>query len=459
MTTSLTITESQLTALVPHLFPADGNEAVAFLLCGRRADPSRTRLLVRKVILMPNEVCAVREPDRVTWPTEWLVPLLNEATRRGLSLIKIHGHRVYDRFSPVDDQADRALFPGVCAWTDSDAPHGSAILMDDGRLFGRIVQADGAFQPLDWINVVGSDLLFWYCRDDGAPIPESAQRITQVFGERTFAMLRRLRIAVVGCSGTGSPVVEQLVRNHVGSLVLVDPDIVENKNLNRIWNATAADARQRAPKVEVAARAAHAVGFGTEIVTLQKSLFDPEAVRAVAACDAVFGCVDSVDGRYLLNKLAVFYAMPYFDLGVRIDADGHGGVDQVCGSVHYLQPDGSSLLSRGAFDMEQVRAAGLQRTNPQEFSRLAKEGYIKGAAVDRPAVIQLNTLIASLAINDFLARLHPFRLDSNAEIAVIRVSLSHNIFQYEQESLPCGILSRHVGRGDTTPLLDMPELS
>ena len=47
-----------------------------------------------------------------------------------------------------------------------------------------------------------------------------------------------MSIAVVGCSGTGSPVIEQLARLGVGRLVLVDPDRVEEKNLNRIVNAT-----------------------------------------------------------------------------------------------------------------------------------------------------------------------------------------------------------------------------
>jgi hypothetical protein len=38
---------------------------------------------------------------------------------------------------------------------------------------------------------------------------------------------------------------------------------------------------------------------------------------------------------------------------------------------------------------------------------LLEEGYIRGVAEDRPAVIQLNSLIANLAVNELLARLHP----------------------------------------------------
>ena len=151
--------------------------------------------------------------------------------------------------------------------------------------------------------------------------------------------------------------------------------------------------------------------------------------------------------------------IPYFDLGVRIDADGKGSVDQVCGSVHYIKPGGSSLLSRNLFSMEQVRAAGLHRTDPEQYKKLLDEGYIRGIQEDRPAVIQLNTLIASIAINELLARLHPYRIDPNGDFGIVRVSLSHGIFDHEPDGVACPVIGRHVGRGDVEPMLDMPELS
>ena len=101
------------------------------------------------------------------------------------------------------------------------------------------------------------------------------------------------------------------------------------------------------------------MGLGTSVRTLASTLFDSAVVRELASCDVLFGCMDTVDGRHLLNKLAAFYLIPYFDLGVKIEADGLGGVNQVCGSVHYLQPGGSSLLSRHVYSLEQVRAAGM----------------------------------------------------------------------------------------------------
>lgn len=456
MKTCLTMTEEQYTRLYSHVFPNDLGEAVAFVLCGV-THGIRTRLLVHEVHLVPYEACSSRGPDHVTWPTEIAIPWLQAAQRRGLSVVKIHGHRGYAQFSSTDDHADTELFPGVYAWTDS-GPHGSLILLDDGRLMGRIVTENGQFLSFEKVSVIGDEIRIFEADSTVAAVPAFGYRVAQTFGSGTFARLRKLRVAVVGCSGTGSPVIEQLARNCVGTLVLVDPDHVEEKNLNRILNSTLDDAEHRRPKVDVAKRSILAMGLGTEVETHQSSLFNPEVVRAISDCDVVFGCIDTVDGRFLLNKLATFYLLPYFDLGVKIEADGNGGVDQVCGSVHYLKPGGSSLLSRHLFTLEQVRAAGLLRADPAHYRDLLGRGYIRGVQEDRPAVVQLNSLIASLAVNEFLARLHPYRLDPNAEFAVTRISLSHSIYAHEPDGEPCAVLKRHLGRGDVSPLLEWPEL-
>src|ERR1039458_426827 len=132
--------------------------------------------------------------------------------------------------------------------------------------------------------------------------------------------------------------------------------------------------------------------------------------------------MDGVEGRHLLNRLAAFYVLPYFDVGLKLEADGHGGVDAACGAVHYIRPDGSTLQDRKVYNAEQLKAAGLGRTDPKAYREQVKAVYIKGVAEDRPAVISINMQMASAAINEFLARLHPYRLDDNADSAVLRTS-------------------------------------
>lgn len=461
METTLSISGRQHRLLVDHLFPGDGREAITFALCGRYRHGQHERLLVREVLPVPHHLCQVRAPDQITWPTETLPALLDRANLEGLSVLKIHSHTSHvPVFSPTDDVSDRSLFQSVWPWVDG-GPHVSAIMLPDGRLIARTVDQTGAFADLPVVKLVGDDIRFWRRGSISSQPPQFAIRTAQAFGAGTVATLRGLSVAVIGCSGTGSPLIEQLARLGVGRLVIVDPDHMGIENLGRIVNSTMEDVNGRVPKVEVMRRAVAALGLGTEVEIYATSVATPAAVRAVASCDVVFGCVDTHEGRHVLNRLATFYLLPYFDVGVRLDPDGSGGVTEVVGSVHYLQPGGSSLMSRGAISLDQVRAEAMKRTDPRAYMEDRKAGYLATAGEGRPAVISVNMAIASLAVNELLARLHPnFRRDlPNSDVAVHRFSISGMAVMIEGDGDPCEALGRHVGRGDVVPLLGMPALS
>ena len=455
----LALTKNQHDTLHDHLFPGDGCEAVAIALCGRRNGEKRHKLLVREIHPVPYEQCSERSQLRLTWSTETLVPLIKKAKQKGWSILKVHSHLDNDTsFSLLDDDADRDLFPSVYGWMDNELPHISVIMRPTGYMFGRVVTSRGDFTPLSAVNLVGDDLMFWRTGKEQILVPEFGTRVAQTFGEGTYDLLRSIKAGVIGCSGTGGLMVEQLARNGIGKLLLVDPDVVEEKNLNRIPNTTQQDAINRTAKVSVLSKSIEKMGLGTEVMALQKNLIDPETVLAVADCDIVFGCLDTVEGRHVLNRLASFYTIPYIDMGVRLIADGNGNVDEVCGNVHYLKPDGSSLLSRELYTEEELRAESLFRTNPKEYEARRKDGYIKNVTEEKPAVISVNMTVAALAMNEFLARIHPFRVKPNADYAIQRFSLAKGFFHNDLDGHPCAALSKHVGRGDVDPLLDFPSL-
>lgn len=458
----LRCTGEQHSQLKSHLFPGDGMEASALVLCGRLRGADRQVFAARKVVLIPHGECE-RTPVKVTWPTRFADPLLVEAARRGMAIVKTHSHPGgRESFSEWDDRSDSSFFRSVCDLLEDDRPHASAVMLPgaDGRLFARAITPDLRFHAVGLVAVAGEDVVLWHA-DGGGEVPAFAQWHAQVFGAGTVERLRRMSIAVIGCSGTGSPLIEQLVRLGVGRLVLVDPDRVEWRNLNRINMTTASDANLGRLKVEVLADAIGRIGLGTQVVPLAKDLATPEVIRAVAACDVVFGCMDSIDGRDMLNRLTTFYVLPYIDLGVQLTPLPQGGIDQITGAVHYLQPGRSSLKSRGVYDSEDVRAELLKRDDPAEYQRRLKEKYIRGVQVDGPAVISVNTLVAAIAANELLARIHSFRYDGNDGFAVQRYTLHEpHIFKEAESKLePCPVLRKEVGRGDVTPLLDKPELS
>jgi hypothetical protein len=460
MAIKLRLTGHQHFRLQAHLLPGDGSEAVALAACGRMTRGESIALCVRYLFLIPYDQCSVRAADRVTWSTECVLPFLERAAKERLAILKIHSHPGgYDRFSDTDDESDKDFFQSVYGWMDSDDLHASAIMLPSGRIVARCVGSDSAFLPFDSIIVAGDDIRVWQNEHGRAGRPDFALRHEQLFGPGTTGQLRALAIGVVGCSGTGSPLIEMLARLGVGRLVLVDPDRVEEKNLNRIYNATREDAILCRHKTEVMGRAVARMGLGTEVQLVTADLATREAILTLSACDIVFGCMDGARGRALLNRMATFYSLPYFDIGVGLEADGNGGISEAVGAVHYVQPDTSNLRERGVYSIAQQQAESELRTDPAIYAQKVKASYIQGVRVDRPAVISINTQMAAIAVNELLARLHRFRISDNRDFAEVRAAFLHGEQYHDADNRPVPSASRDVGRGDVEPLLNTPELS
>jgi molybdopterin/thiamine biosynthesis adenylyltransferase len=111
-----------------------------------------------------------------------------------------------------------------------------------------------------------------------------------------------LRVGFVGCGGTGSAVAMLLPRLGVGNVLLIDNDIVDATNLNRLHGARHADADAMRPKVEGVGRAITELGLRTRVVTKEAWVGDPECRDALRSCDLIFGCTDDNDGRMFLNR-------------------------------------------------------------------------------------------------------------------------------------------------------------
>lgn len=459
---SLTLTGEQHTELRKHLFPGDGLEAVAFIACGRAAGRERHRLVARYLHVIPYSRC-IRERDRVQWSAEDIESLIEQAEIDGLSLVKVHSHpQGLPEFSRMDDTSDAELLPTIRSWVERDIPHGSAIMLPDGSMFGRCLWRGEAFIDVELINVVGHDLLFWWRHRIDDPAPAFAASQDQAFGEGTTRSLNRLRIGVIGVSGTGSPVIEQFIRLAVGHVVAVDDDFIEDRNLNRIFFATVAHAEQKTPKVAALDEHVQRKGLSTRITPIAKEIGDPEALRAISECDIIIGCVDTASARFIMNLAATHYNLAYFDLGILLDAEqdgaGRGRIKDILGTVHYLIPGRSSLLSRGAFTMAEVAAEELHKRDPAAAARQIQDKYIKGLQIRRPAVISVNMFAAALAVNDFLARLHPYGKRNNAQIASIEFSLGELRLTADEELDDCTAMRSSVGMGDRAPWLGLPHL-
>jgi hypothetical protein len=325
-------------------------------------------------------------------------------------------------------------------------------MLPEGRMFGRRLAEGQVLGPLDRIAVVDDDLAF-YDPPTGVAARDFDQRHRQMFGDGTTDLLARLSVGVVGASGTGSPVIEMLARLGVGRIVIVDPDAAEHKNLNRIWGSTRADADANVPKALMMCEHLARVGLGTVVEAHVARVEEPACIAALATCDILFGCVDSIEGRDVLNRISTFHTLPFADLGVRLDADGSGGVSSVSAGVRWLTPGRSSLRTRGVYDEHDLYSERLHRLDPERYADQLARGYVKGVTVDRPAVISVNTATAAAAVNEMLARLHPFRSVDSSQFATTKLLFTHGRTKGMPEGPVDEELARQVGRGDAHPLL------
>lgn len=447
-------------SLKQHLFPGDGKEAVAIVLCGRYERNGISILLTHKIELIPHNECE-REVDYVRWKTERIIPLIEQAEKYNLAILKIHSHPTdYLKFSETDNISDVELFKSIFGWCNYDGVHASAVMISNGEIFGRVFNHNLDSFPINKISVAGDEILVFEDRnfqEDGF-----SERTRQAFGDETYNKLKCLKIGVIGCSGTGSPTIEQLVRLGVGSIVIIDPDNVEVKNLNRILNSTIDDANIGRFKTHVISDSIKKIGIGTKVFEYNENLYNcKSAIEDLITCDIIFGCVDSVDGRHLISQLSNFYSIPYFDIGVRLDADGKGGISGINASVNYIQPGCSSLFSRGLYTSKRLYDESLLRQNPEEFENLEKQGYVHNANVNRPAVISINMQISSIAINELLNRLHPYKDETPDNYARVMMDYTggYIINENENEFKEDESSAKYVGRGDCKPFLRMTELS
>ncbi|WP_290920247.1 ThiF family adenylyltransferase [Halodesulfovibrio sp.] len=454
------LTQEQYDHLTEHLLPTSNKQNVAFVFCGQSNGKSKFKFLAKHIAFVHHDDTAVTNPRLTEWLDHPLSELLAKANEEQLAVVKVCSHPDGpSHFTTADDKIDFDLLPLLAGFKGTISPSASVILLPDGQMFGRVMYALQKYTPMSSINIVGDNLSFWYDKPQTTKADFTASH-GQIFGEGTTERLQKLSIAIVGCSGTGSPLAEQLARLGVKKLTLVDDDVIEERNLNRIYGSRMEHATNSEKKVDVIKKHIQSIGLGTNVTAVPHNLWNAESIRAVAECDIVFGCVDTIDGRFLLNKLCTYYLLPYFDIGIRLDASPEDGlIREVCGTIHYLQPKKSSLLSRGLFSLEDVANAGLKRLDPDAYQLELEEGYIRGVQEDRPAVINVNTLGASLAVNEMLSRIHPYREEPNKRFAQVIFSLASMEFITESEDIPCTLFANSAGTGDTSPLLDMPELS
>jgi len=202
----------------------------------------------------------------------------------------------------------------------------------------RSVMAADALQKLGYTNVVSMTGGFNRWKDSGLPwtkpetlAPEQAQRYSRhllipEIGERGQLKLLKSSVLLIGAGGLGSPAALYLAAAGVGTLGIVDSDVVDATNLQRqILHNTARLGRS---KVESARETITALNPDVKVNGYEERLTAKNIDRIIAGYDVIVDGSDNFPTRYLVNDASVKHRIPVV----------HGSIYRFEGQVTVFKP-------------------------------------------------------------------------------------------------------------------------
>jgi molybdopterin/thiamine biosynthesis adenylyltransferase/rhodanese-related sulfurtransferase len=117
------------------------------------------------------------------------------------------------------------------------------------------------------------------------------------------ARLLASKVLLVGAGGLGSPAALYLAAAGVGTIGIIDFDVVDLSNLQR--QVVHTTDRVGIPKVESARRSITALNPDVRVVTYEEMLLADNVERVIAGYDVIVDGTDTFETRYLLNDAAV----------------------------------------------------------------------------------------------------------------------------------------------------------
>ena len=174
------------------------------------------------------------------------------------------------------------------------------------------------------VRVVGPQAYKIYFNDYIASPPprrEILRRTFDTWGKEPQDSIARLKVGIVGLGSVGCVVAEAIARIGVAQVTLIDPDKVEEHNLDRLLYASTRDIGRLKVKLARRAMRRNAAAERIQITALPLSVHEESAYKAAIDCDILFSCVDRPVARDVLNYIANAHMIPVIDGGILVETD------------------------------------------------------------------------------------------------------------------------------------------
>jgi len=447
----LVFLESAYNMLRDHFSGFPSIETFAIGFAKKSTSLSHVRLIFDEVTFPSKEEYAKRSPVIVSPTKEFMTKIYKRACSEQKHILKIHSHvgAISPKFSFVDDRNDLDSLFQYLSRTFNGLIAGSAVTNPSvTELDARICLCDNRqVHPLDIVKVLYRDRVRFIfphsspLRDKGVN-EEVYSRNILAFGPKAQRNFSVLKIAVIGTGGLGSIVVEMLARLPVSEIILIDPDIVEISNENRLLGSTRFDTINKTPKVEMLKRHIWQVNPDVNVTAIPWDIFNIRAQSVAKSADIIIGCVDDPKARLAINKLALAHGIPYFDGGTGIKSN-NGTIEYVAGQVYKVIPGTHYCLD----------CLGSFSSQKQPSKTDQEGGYIQGEKIPSPSVYFLNMSIASHLVWMMMRYVVGIRCPDKVFTELLNYSLDQATVQASVSNCPVCSPNGVLSIGDDLPLL------
>jgi molybdopterin/thiamine biosynthesis adenylyltransferase len=285
------------------------------------------------------------------------------------------------RPSPTDDDMDEYYADYFSGFTNEPC-YFSLIVAKDGdgnlEISGR-GWFDGKPCQLLKCLVSGPVVLRQYgisssVRDDGY-----RERLSSLLGADSAARLKTSTVAIIGCSGTGSPAAHVLARAGVGNFILIDPQRMDKSNVERVHGSYPTQFSRGVPpyKVESLRELIIRVNPDAKVIAIVGNILQGLARDYATRADLILGCTDSHHGRVALAELSYRYLTPSIDVGVKLEGED-GKVTAEVGQIALYAPGSPCAYCLSQVDGRRVTYELMSEDERNERRRLAADARARG---------------------------------------------------------------------------------
>lgn len=136
----------------------------------------------------------------------------------------------------------------------------------------------------------------------------SRQIILKEVGIEGQEKLLQSKVLVIGAGGLGSPILLYLASSGIGTIGIIDPDIVDVSNLHR--QVIHFDKNVGLPKVESAKETINLINPNTKVITYKEKISQENALNIICEYDLVIDGTDNFTAKYLINDACYFLKKP-----------------------------------------------------------------------------------------------------------------------------------------------------